>query len=74
MKDLADLAEKTCEQMLRISEIFLMRIAEEKLKQTADAVPVESIVSYATALREFTIILLTVRSFYYCSWICGTMY
>lgn len=59
MKDLADFSEKSCEQMLRISEIFLMRIAEEKLKRE-DQIPVSSIVNYAQSLREFTIVLLTV--------------
>jgi hypothetical protein len=60
LKALADFAEIACEQFLRIAEIFLMLIAEQRLASESPEALFSKAVSLATALRELTAILLAV--------------
>lgn len=70
IRSLANFAEKSCEQILRISEAFLMRIAEDKLMYNASeanhadpkpeaAKDIITAKEYGTSLRKLTVQLLT---------------
>jgi hypothetical protein len=61
MTCLAAVAEKICEQMLRLSEIFIMAIAEEKLAEPDQSV--DRAVDYAVKSRALALLLLKVSSF-----------
>ena len=58
MSTLAAISEKACEQILRMCEIFIMSIAEEKLEND-DATKASRAVEYATHVRELSLIMLT---------------
>eukprot|EP00158_Paraphelidium_tribonemae_P009810 Partr_v1_DN28973_c0_g1_i3_m24893 len=55
----ADLAEKSCEQFLRISEIMLMLIAEDRIEKREPAVVRERCLQFQKALGDLCTALLT---------------
>ena len=61
LKAMADFAEHACEQLLRIAEIFLMLIAEQRLQSDTSESLFEKAMTLSKALRELTASFLAVH-------------